>query len=121
MKNHLFIVLSLFLLAGISSGNAEQNTNTPQTKGIAEFDIHLPKDPTPADFELQGKMVAEIVKHAIRSPAVKTSKSWGLCDKYSWQPGKYNARPLMFDDDFRPKPAYTKLVEMLKTMKKETK
>lgn len=58
---------------------------------------------------------------AIASPAVKTFKSWGLCDKSPWQYEKYNAKPLMFDENFMPKPEYTKLLEMLKTIKKETK
>lgn len=85
---------------------------------ITEFDIHLSQNPTEADFELQGRMYAEIVKHAIQSPAVKTFKSWGICDKYSWQPEKYNANPLIWDVNFMPKPAYKSQVEMLMSMLK---
>jgi endo-1,4-beta-xylanase len=85
---------------------------------ITEFDIHLSKDPAEADFELQGRMYAEIVKHAIQSPAVKTFKSWGVCDKYSWQPKQYNAKPLIWDENFIPKPAYKSQVEMLTLMLK---
>jgi len=85
---------------------------------ITEFDIHLSQNPTEADFELQGRMYAEILKHAIQSPAVKTFKSWGICDKYSWQPEKYNAKPLIWDENFMPKPAYMSQVEMLTLMMK---
>lgn len=83
---------------------------------ITEFDIHLPENPTEADFQLQGKYYAEILKHAIMSPAVKTFKTWGFTDKYSWKAEGKDGHPLLLDENFMPKPAYIKQVEMLKTL-----
>ena len=86
---------------------------------ITEFDIHLSPNPTEADLQLQGKYYADILKHAIQSPAVKTFKTWGFYDKAAWKPDGVLTYPLMLDVNCNPKPAYTDQVEMLKTMIKE--
>jgi endo-1,4-beta-xylanase len=85
---------------------------------ITEFDIHLPQNPSEADFQLQGKYYAEILKHAMQSPAVKTFKTWGFSDKASWKPDGIDGHPLMLDENCNPKPAYIQQLEMLKTMAK---
>ena len=88
---------------------------------ITEFDIHLPQDPTREDFQLQGKYYAEVLKHAIKSPAVKTFKTWGFTDRYSWKPDpdKINGHPYLLDERFKPKPAYIKQIEMLRSLANE--
>jgi endo-1,4-beta-xylanase len=83
---------------------------------ITEFDIHLPENPTEADFQLQGKYYADILKHAIKSPAVKTFKTWGFTDKYSWKADGKDGHPLLLDENFLPKPAYIQQVEMLEDL-----
>jgi endo-1,4-beta-xylanase len=83
---------------------------------ITEFDIHLPENPTEADFQLQGKCYGEILKHAIMSPAVKTFKTWGFTDKYSWKANGVNGHPELLDENFKPKPAYIQQVEVLKAL-----
>ena len=83
---------------------------------ITEFDIHLPENATEADFQLQGKCYAEVLKRAIQSPAVKTFKTWGFTDKNAWKPYKWNSYPLLLDENFKPKPAYLRQVEMLKSL-----
>lgn len=83
---------------------------------ITEFDIHLPQNPTEADFQLQGKYYAEILKHAIQSPAVKSFKTWGFTDKSSWKPDGIDGHPLLLDENLNPKPAYIRQVELLKSM-----
>jgi endo-1,4-beta-xylanase len=85
---------------------------------ITEFDIHLPPNPTEADFQLQGKYYAEILEHAIKSPVVKTFKTWGFYDKAAWKPDGIDGHPLMLDENCNPKPAYNQQVEMLKTFAK---
>lgn len=85
---------------------------------ITEFDIHLPVNPTQADFELQGKCYAEILKRAIQSTAVKTFKTWGFTDKHSWKADGVDGHPLLLDEQFRPKPAYIQQISMLKSLKK---
>lgn len=83
---------------------------------ITEFDIHLPENPTEADFQLQGKCYAEILKHAIQSSAVKSFKTWGFTDKYSWKADNIDGHPLLLDENIKPKPAYLRQVELLKSL-----
>jgi endo-1,4-beta-xylanase len=84
---------------------------------ITEFDMHLPVEATAEDFALQGKYYAEILKHAMASPAVKSFKTWGFTDKESWRSKGTDDQPLMLDHNFKTKPAYIKMIEMLKNSK----
>lgn len=83
---------------------------------ITEFDIYMPDNPTETDFALQGKYYAEILKHAIRSPAVKTFKTWGFTDRDAWNRGGNDGHPLLLDKQYKPKPAYIQQAEMLKSL-----
>lgn len=83
---------------------------------ITEFDIHLPQNPSEADFELQAEYYAEILQHAIMSPAVKSFKTWGFYDKAAWKPNGVDGRPLLLDDNLSPKPAYIRQIEMLRAL-----
>lgn len=83
---------------------------------ITEFDIHLEANPTKQDYELQGKYFAEILRRAIQSPAVKTFKTWGFTDRYSWKPDGKDGHPLLLDEELQPKPAYLRQVEMLRSL-----
>ncbi len=83
---------------------------------ITEFDIHLGPNPTERDFELQGKYYAEVLRHAIQSPAVKSFKTWGFTDRHSWKADGVDGRPLMLDEALRPKPAYLRQLEMLRNL-----
>lgn len=83
---------------------------------ITEFDIYMPDNPNEADFELQGKYYAEILKHAIQSPAVKSFKTWGFTDKHAWNRSGPDGHPLLFDKQYQPKPAYIRQAEMLKSL-----
>jgi endo-1,4-beta-xylanase len=73
----------------------------------------------PADISLRDQAVAETYRRyldvALASKAVKTVIVWGLTDRNSWidwvhestkRADGLHPRPLPFDEDFRPKPAY---------------
>ena len=81
---------------------------------ITEFDIHLPVRLAAADFDLQGKYYAEVLRHALASPAVKTFKTWGFTDASSWKADGQDGHPLLLDEQLQPKPAYLRQMEMLK-------
>jgi len=83
---------------------------------ITEFDIHLEPNPTPGDFELQGEFYARVLQHALRSPAVKSFKTWGFTDGHSWKADGVDGHPLLLDEDLKPKSAYLRQVEMLRTL-----
>ncbi|MEI6140354.1 MAG: endo-1,4-beta-xylanase [Mariniphaga sp.] len=77
--------------------------------------MHLPVDATGEDFAIQGKYYAEILKHVMALPAVKSFKTWGFTDKDSWCSKGTDNQPLMLDHNFKSKPAYHKMIDMLKT------
>jgi endo-1,4-beta-xylanase len=89
---------------------------------ITEFDVYITKQPaTAALLEKQAEIYRQVLETAIKSPAVKTFKTWGFTDKYSWARNSINGTPLLFDEAFAPKPAYVQQVEMLKTLAKTIK
>ena len=83
---------------------------------ITEFDIYLTANPTPLDYQLQGKYYLEVLRHALASKAVKSFKTWGFTDKYSWKRNGPNGYPLLLDTNFQAKPAYLMSLELLKTL-----
>ena len=83
---------------------------------ITEFDIHLGPEPTPEDFELQGKYYAEILRRVLQATAVKSFKTWGVTDRHSWKADGKDGHPLLLDENLQPKPAYRRQVEMLRAL-----
>jgi endo-1,4-beta-xylanase len=89
---------------------------------ITELDV-LDLD-TPSDIELRDKAVADLYRRvlgvALDQTAVISVVTWGLSDRYTWLTARRDkryvrsdgmpARPLPFDDWFRPKPAYYALL-----------
>ena len=65
---------------------------------IAELDVHT-YDPV-SQAEIYGNVVAEAL-----AAGVTEISTWGFTDKhlYTWLPG---AKPLLFDEEYNPKPAY---------------
>jgi endo-1,4-beta-xylanase len=81
---------------------------------ITEMDVlddGLPKAP-----KLRDQKVADVYRHylsvALDSPAVKVVNTFGLTDRYTWLDEDYprddgaHRRPLAFDRNMKPKPAY---------------
>jgi len=90
---------------------------------ITELDVFDVK--TPPSLAVRDRMVgdlySQLLNTALANKAVKAVVTWGLSDRYSWLNSPYfpqfarsggsPSRPLPFDQDFRPKPAFTALVE----------
>jgi endo-1,4-beta-xylanase len=90
---------------------------------VTELDVQdaaLPADPATRD-----RAVAEIYRKflsaTLRQPAVEGVVTWGLADSFSWisayRPRKDGlpVRPLPFDAECRPKPAYYAIAEAFQT------
>lgn len=73
---------------------------------IAELDVHT------LDPESQAQIYHDVVAEALDSGITEIS-FWGFTDKhlYTWLPG---AKPLIFDEEYNPKPAYFAVLRALK-------
>jgi endo-1,4-beta-xylanase len=90
---------------------------------ITELDIQ--DTGLPADVGARDKAVADVYKKfltaSLRQPAVKGVVTWGLSDSFTWisgyRPRKDGlpVRPLVFDANCQPKPAYYAIAEALET------
>jgi endo-1,4-beta-xylanase len=95
---------------------------------ISELDV-LDKE-APADLAQRDQLIADTYRKflevALAEPAVKGLVAWGLSDRYSWyndtdpstrknfgRPDQLPSRALMFDADFKPKPAFDVVVKAL--------
>ncbi|MGC8947668.1 MAG: endo-1,4-beta-xylanase [Anaerolineae bacterium] len=90
---------------------------------ITEFDVRLGGVPGSQEerFELQGKVYKSIFRTCLES-GVKGFSIFGLVDKNSWLEdpslqsphGGPDADPLLFDDNYHPKPSWNAMMEVLK-------
>ena len=85
---------------------------------VSEFDINLPKEPSPKDFRLQAEVYKDVLRRCLEQPACVSFITWGLDDSRAWVPNwrGFNGQPLWFDANLKPKLAYTEVLAMLKEM-----
>jgi endo-1,4-beta-xylanase len=88
---------------------------------VTELDV---QDSTlPGDVSVRDAAIAALYKKfltsTLREPGVKGVITWGLSDSYTWISGYrprqdgLAVRPLAFDSDFHPKPAYYAIVDAI--------
>lgn len=84
---------------------------------ITELDVWLPKDATEEDFRQQAMVYRGVFEAALSAPKCPAILFWGFTDRYSWVPGISNGtydHALIFDRDYRPKPAYEAIASVLR-------
>jgi endo-1,4-beta-xylanase len=92
---------------------------------ITELDVDdrgAPPEPKARDLAV-ADIYARLLAIALNERAVVSLVTWGLCDPYSWynsghfpeyaRPDHLPQRPLPFDADFHPKPAYDAVLHAL--------
>lgn len=87
---------------------------------ITEMDVALPVDTDgiarPEDLEKQADIYRQIARACLSYSGCKAIQTWGFTDKYSWI-GSHSKHAqgaaLLFDRDYRAKPAYNALREAL--------
>ena len=78
---------------------------------ISEMDVPL----CTGDLDAQSRRFHDIVAACVAQSRCKAVTVWGVSDKYSWRNGQTCAvpRPLLFDDDYVPKPAHAGVLDAL--------
>jgi endo-1,4-beta-xylanase len=84
---------------------------------ITEMDVRIQDTPGDRDQQLesQAQRYAEVMAACLQVPSCTAFLTWGLTDRYSWIPGHTGNpdAPLLFDENFQPKPALFKLLDLL--------
>jgi endo-1,4-beta-xylanase len=83
---------------------------------ITEMDVALPIDangnPRPEDLQQQAEIYRAVANACLSHPGCTAIQTWGFTDKYSWigsHSRKTQGAALLFDRNYRPKPAYEAL------------
>jgi endo-1,4-beta-xylanase len=94
--------------------NLERFANLGLELHITELDIRL-SDPSEASLNAQAKLYGEITTLCVRQPACKVIQVWGFTDKHSWIPQFYKGMgwALLWDANYRKKPAYAEVLKAL--------
>ena len=88
---------------------------------ITEMDVALPVDAQgrlldQSDLTKQAEVYRLIASACFQQPGCTAFQTWGFTDKYTWIPeytkGKKGA-PLLFDQNYAPKPAYKAVADAL--------
>jgi endo-1,4-beta-xylanase len=76
---------------------------------VSEMDVQI----CASDPIAQSTRYHDIVADCVAEPSCKAVTVWGLPDKYSWRNGQACAapRPLLFDDNYVPKPAHAGVLD----------
>jgi endo-1,4-beta-xylanase len=86
---------------------------------ITELDVRLPvqdEAASEADLAKQGRIYRDVASLCLKFPKCTAIQTWGVTDKYSWVPGWFRGTgaALLFDMEYRPKPAYDGFAEALR-------
>jgi endo-1,4-beta-xylanase len=87
---------------------------------ITELDVSLPVDSSGKasndDLKAQADIYRRVVRACLNSSACTSVQAWGFTDKYSWI-GSHShhtrGAALLFDNTYKPKPAYQAMVKEL--------
>ncbi len=85
---------------------------------ITEMDVKVQGDPRPMAQRLQAQaqVYRSMLTACLTVKACEAFVMWGFTDRYSWIPAAtgHADAPLIFDTQYRPKPAYYALLQILK-------
>jgi endo-1,4-beta-xylanase len=83
---------------------------------ITEMDVPVAKPATPEKLAEQAQTYRQMLQVCLAAPNCKALIVWGIYDgdSVAQDPRFDYAAPLLFDEAFRPKPAYEALAEVLR-------
>jgi endo-1,4-beta-xylanase len=106
------------LILGQVPGDMQQNLQRFANLGleiwVTELDIRIPLPVTDQDFQQQATDYARVFEICQNAGCAGVT-TWGLHDAQSWVDGTFPEfdSPLLWDDNFNPKPAYSAVLEQL--------
>ena len=110
---------------GSIATNIKRFTDLGMQVHITEMDIALPLDaegrPRPDDLRQQADMYREIAATCLTHAGCTAIQTWGFTDKYSWigsHSKNTQGAALLFDAEYRPKPAYYALKNAIETARR---
>jgi endo-1,4-beta-xylanase len=84
---------------------------------ITEMDVKIQNDPRPMQVRLdaEAQIYRDMLSVCLAVKQCTAFVMWGFTDRHSWIPGAtgHPDAPLIFDEEYRPKPAYFALVGIL--------
>lgn len=108
------------LIAGQVPGDYQQNLERFAELGlevaVTELDIRIPRPVTQEKLEQQAEDYSTVVQACLNVSACQGVTVWGVSDQHSWVNDWFpeDAEPLLFDDNYQPKPAYYAVQETLR-------
>lgn len=82
---------------------------------ITEMDVRIKGTPTADNLTAQARIYGDIFQACLSSENCKAFVTWGFTDRYSWIPDFFKGygAGLLFDESYRPKPAYKAIMGAL--------
>ena len=95
--------------------NAERLAKLGLDISITELDFRITLPATPKKLQTQAESYRSVMRFCLSQPNIKALVMWGFTDKSSWIPifFKGAGAALIFDEQYKPKPAYEALSEEL--------
>ena len=84
---------------------------------ITELDVRMVLPSDQSKLNAQAEVYRMFMQLALAEPSCRTFMMWGFTDQYSWIPAQFPGQgtALIYDANYQPKPAYTALLDVLKT------
>lgn len=83
---------------------------------ITEMDVSLTMPSDDKAFKAQAKLYRNMLQACLLVPQCRSFSTWGVTDRYSWIPEFFpgHGDALLFNKDYRPKPAYYSIRSLLR-------
>jgi endo-1,4-beta-xylanase len=97
------------------SANAKRLAALGLELSITELDVRLPLPAGAEELRKQADAYRDVADFCLAESSCKAILIWGVTDKHSWIPKEFpdTGDALVFDKFYRPKPAFTALLESL--------
>lgn len=113
-----------YTLGSVNAGSLASNMQRIGELGLqvqlTEVDIRYPGDTTDSILRQQATEYRMLLQTCLDNPACTAFITWGVSDNFTWLRGtnlgfflNTTVQPLLFDDNYQPKPAYFAVLETL--------